>query len=140
MGRAESVWSRRELRMIVGVGIDVCDIRRFAEALRRRPALAERLFTPGERGLGVASLAARFAAKEAVAKALGAPGNLSWQDAEVVKDAAGTPRLATRGTVAARARSMGIVSWHLSLSHDAGMASALVVAEGVGAPLLDDEP
>ena len=117
--------------MIVGVGIDVCDIRRFTEALRRRPALAERLFTPAERTVGIASLAARFAAKEAVAKALGAPGNLRWQDAEVVKDPTGQPQLVVRGTVAARAESLGVCRWHLSLSHDAGIASALVLAEGL---------
>jgi holo-[acyl-carrier protein] synthase len=120
------------VRVIVGVGIDVCDIRRFSEALRRRPALAERLFTPAERTVGIASLAARFAAKEAVAKALGAPGNLSWQDAEVVKDPTGQPQLVVRGTVAARAQSLGVCGWHLSMSHDAGIASAVVVAEGSG--------
>jgi holo-[acyl-carrier protein] synthase len=118
--------------VIVGVGIDVCDIRRFGDAIRRRPALAERLFTPAERTVGIASLAARFAAKEAVAKALGAPGNLRWQDAEVVTDPSGQPQLAVRGTVAARAESLGIIGWHLSMSHDAGIASAVVVAEGPG--------
>ena len=71
--------------MIVGVGIDVVDIARFERALERTPGLATRLFTEREReGRGVASLAARFAAKESVAKALGAPGNLRWTDAEVV--------------------------------------------------------
>src|SRR5207245_4844001 len=62
--------------VIVGVGIDVVDVDRFARILSRRPALAERLFTPAERRLPIASLAARFAAKEAVAKALGAPAGL----------------------------------------------------------------
>jgi holo-[acyl-carrier protein] synthase len=120
--------------MIVGVGIDVCDIRRFGEALRRRPALAERLFTPGERVLSVSSLAARFAAKEAVAKALGAPKGLRWHDAEIVPDATGRPWLQVRGTVADCARRLGVEGFHLSLSHDAGMASALVIAEGSGGP------
>lgn len=117
-------------RVIVGIGIDVCDIGRFAQSLRRTPALAQRLFTPAERGLGTASLAARFAAKEAVAKALGAPGGLVWQDAEVVTDEHGRPRLSVRGTVAARAQALGVSGWHVSLSHDGGIASAVVIAEG----------
>ena len=58
--------------MIIGVGIDVVDIGRFGATLERTPALRERLFTPEERDLPLQSLAARFAAKEAVAKALGA--------------------------------------------------------------------
>lgn len=121
--------------MIVGVGIDVCDIGRFATALARTPGLGPRLFTPAELTRGTASLAARFAAKEAVAKALGAPGGLSWQDAEIVTDPGGRPSLIVRGTVAERARVLGVSGWHISLSHDAGIASALVVAEGWGAPL-----
>jgi holo-[acyl-carrier protein] synthase len=115
--------------MIVGVGIDVCDIRRFAESIARRPGLRLRLFTPAEQGLSIASLAARFAAKEAVAKALGAPGNLSWQDAEVLRGAGGQPELTVRGTVLACADQLGVVGWHISLSHDAGIASAMVIAE-----------
>ena len=89
--------------MIVGVGIDVVDISRFAESLGRTPELRDRLFTPAECGLGIASLAARFAAKEAIAKALGAPGDLHWHDAEVVSEASGRPLMTMRGTVLARA-------------------------------------
>jgi len=59
--------------VILGIGVDVVDISRMDEALRRTPALASRLFTEGERGRAPASLAACFAAKEAVAKALGGP-------------------------------------------------------------------
>ena len=116
--------------MIVGVGIDVCDVERFAATLQRRPGLAARLFTPAEAERPVASLAARFAAKEALAKALGAPQGMSWQDAEVVTDATGRPTFVVRGTVAAQARAVGITSIHVSLSHDAGIASAVVVCEG----------
>ena len=122
--------------MIIGVGIDVAEIDRFAGALERTPALAERLFVAhelllrsGERR-GIASLAARFAAKEALAKALGAPGGLRWTDAEVFTESNGRPRLRVTGTVAARAAELGVRSWHVSLSHDAGVASAVVVAEG----------
>lgn len=124
--------------MIVGIGIDVVSVARFDEALRRRPRLADRLFTPAERALGdgsarpMHSLAARFAAKEAVAKALGAPAGLSWHDCEVVSDGDGRPQLRTSGSVAARCSALGVSRWHVSLSHDAGIAVAQVVAEGGG--------
>jgi holo-[acyl-carrier protein] synthase len=114
---------------VVGVGIDVVDVSRFEAALRRSPGLAERLFTPAEATRAPASLAARFAAKEALAKALGAPGGLAWHDAEVVSESSGQPVLALRGTVAARASEVGAVHVHLSLSHVAGIASAVVVLE-----------
>lgn len=122
--------------MIVGVGIDVAEIARFGRALERTPEIAERLFVEAELRLptgerrGVASLAARFAAKEALAKALGAPPGMSWTDAEVVAEASGRPSLRVRGTVAEQADRLGVQRWHLSLSHDAGIASAVVVAEG----------
>jgi holo-[acyl-carrier protein] synthase len=115
--------------MIVGVGIDVAEIERFSRVLRRTPALAERLFTERERGLPVRSLAARFAAKEALAKALGAPRGLLWTDAEVVSDSDGKPSLRVAGTVAAAAQKAGVTTWHLSLSHDGGIATAIVIAE-----------
>jgi holo-[acyl-carrier protein] synthase len=115
---------------IIGVGIDVVDIERFGHSLARTPHLAERLFTPLERERALASLAARFAAKEALAKALGAPGGLRWLDAEIVTEDSGRPRLAVSGTVAACAAELGVRAWHVSLSHDAGIASAVVIAEG----------
>jgi holo-[acyl-carrier protein] synthase len=115
--------------VIVGVGIDVVDIERFGESLTRTPGLRERLFTPIEAARPLASLAARFAAKEAIAKALGAPGDLAWHDAEVVSESSGRPLLEIRGTVLARANDLGVGSVHLSLSHDAGIASAVVVLE-----------
>jgi holo-[acyl-carrier protein] synthase len=123
-------------KVIIGVGIDVTAVDRFEESLRRTPRLARRLFNDtelhlpdGQRRSG-ASLAARFAAKEALAKALGAPGGLSWTDAEVVSEDTGRPRLRVRGSVAARAAELGVRGWHVSLSHDAGIASAVVIAEG----------
>ena len=116
--------------MILGFGIDVCDLDRFAEALRRTPDLAERLFTPDERPLPPASLAARFAAKEALAKALGAPGDLHWHDAEVTVGEHGRPHLEVRGSVAGRAAQLGVTSWLREMCHDGGVASAVVVAEG----------
>ncbi|MGN6088963.1 MAG: holo-ACP synthase [Actinomycetales bacterium] len=114
---------------IVGLGIDVVDVARFGAVLERTPRLAERLFTDAERALPLASLAARFAAKEALAKALGAPGGLRWRDAEVVRGDAGRPGLQVTGTVAALAAQLGVTRWHVSLSHDAGIASAVVIAE-----------
>lgn len=114
---------------IVGVGIDVVELDRFDRAVERSPRFLERVFTPAERELGRHSLAARWAAKEALAKALGAPAGLVWRDAEVVKDFSGQPRLEVRGTIAARARELGVDSFHVSLSHDAGVASAIVIAE-----------
>ncbi|MEV0320069.1 holo-ACP synthase [Streptomyces sp. NPDC050658] len=122
--------------MIIGVGIDVAEVERFAVSLERRTRMAERLFVERELWLpsgerrGVASLAARFAAKEALAKALGAPAGLRWTDAEIVVEESGQPRLRVRGTVAARAAELGVRQWHVSLSHDAGVASAVVIAEG----------
>ncbi|GGO83582.1 holo-ACP synthase [Wenjunlia tyrosinilytica] len=122
--------------MIIGVGIDVAEVDRFEESLKRTPGMAARLFTRSELYLpsgerrGVASLAARFAAKEALAKALGAPVGLRWTDAEVVTENSGRPRLEVTGTVADAAAELGVQGWHVSLSHDAGVASAVVIAEG----------
>jgi holo-[acyl-carrier protein] synthase len=115
---------------VIGVGIDVCEIDRFAESLARTPGLRERLFTPAESSRGAASLAARFAAKEALAKAFGAPSGLAWHDAEVRSEESGRPYFALSGTVQAHADELGVTSVHLSLSHDAGIASAVVVLEG----------
>jgi holo-[acyl-carrier protein] synthase len=121
--------------VIVSVGIDVVLVDRFGRALERTPLLIERLFTDAERLTGSGnprspeSLAARFAAKEAVAKALGAPAGLHWHDCEVVADPDGRPWLTVSGTVGAAAAELGITRWHLSLSHDGGIASAMVLAE-----------
>lgn len=115
--------------MIIGVGIDVCDVARFGESIARRPGLVQRLFTPEEAKRPIASQAARFAAKEALAKALGAPSGLVWLDAEVIADADGKPAFKVTGTVAERAESLGVATIHVSLSHDAGIASAVVICE-----------
>ena len=121
--------------MIVGVGMDVVLVDRFVRAMERTSRLADRLFTESEKHHASGSprpadsLAARFAAKEAVAKALGAPPGLRWHDCEVVTDGAGRPWLSMSGTVAAAAAERGIGRWHISLSHDGGIASAMVIAE-----------
>jgi holo-[acyl-carrier protein] synthase len=119
----------KDERVIVGLGIDVVDVERFGETLARTPGMRDRLFTAAERDRPVASLAARFAAKEALAKALGAPVGLHWQDAEVVTDPDGRPWLEVRGTVADQTTRLGVTDMHLSMSHDAGIASAVVVLE-----------
>lgn len=115
--------------MITGVGVDVVEVARLGRSLERTPALLDRLFTPAEQAVEkLESLAARFAAKEAVAKVLGAPG-LAWVEAEVVRLDSGAPLLVLHGDAAALATSLGITRWHLSLSHDGGFATAFVVAE-----------
>ncbi|MGN7248151.1 holo-ACP synthase [Janibacter anophelis] len=115
--------------MIIGVGVDVVDIARLGERLDRTPRLRERVFTESERGLPLHSLAARFAAKEAVGKALRTPGDLPWQGVEVTNGEHGEPLLVVSGAVAARAQEMGVTRMHISLSHDGGIATAFVVAE-----------
>ena len=115
---------------VVGIGVDVVDVVRFGTVLARTPALLGRLFTPSEQAVtALESRAARFAAKEAVAKVLGAPPGLRWHDAEVVAGPDRRPLLLVRGTVADAAGVVGIRHWHLSLSHDGGMAIAMVVGE-----------
>lgn len=122
--------------MLVGIGVDVVDIDRFSAVLRRRPAMGERLFTPAERVTRdgrprtPGSLAVRFAAKEAVLKALGGPLGLRWHDCEIVSGLNGRPSLAMSGTVSDAARVRGVTKWHLSMTHDGGMAMAYVIAEG----------
>lgn len=118
---------------VVGVGIDVVAVERFASALRRTPSLARRLFGPAElvtvsgHPRSPASLAARFAVKEAVAKALGVPAGMDWHDCAVVSESSGRPTLAVSGTVAKACAAAGIREWRISLSHDAGIAAAVVV-------------
>jgi holo-[acyl-carrier protein] synthase len=124
--------------VIVSVGNDVVLVDRFRRALERTPLLVDRLFTEAERTTrsgnerSPESLAVRFAAKEAVAKALGAPVGLNWHDCEIVVDPDGRPWLTVSGTVAQAASELGIQRWHLSLSHDGGIASAVVIAERAG--------
>ena len=115
---------------IVGVGVDLVVVSRFTATLERTPALATRLFTDHEQAGSPSSVAGRFAAKEAIAKALGAPGDLAWTDAEVHKTDVGQPWFHVTGTVAARARALGVERFHLSISHDGDFVTAMVVAEG----------
>ena len=122
--------------MVVGVGIDAVEVARFRALLERRPAMADRLFTAGERrdaaarADGAPSLAARFAAKEAVMKALGVGlGAFGFHDAEVVRLPSGAPALRLSGAAEELSRAAGVVRWHLSLTHTDASAVAIALAE-----------
>jgi holo-[acyl-carrier protein] synthase len=127
---------------VVGVGVDAVDVDRFRRVLGRRPGLGDRLFSAAERddaarGGDVAErLAARFAAKEAVMKALGSGlGSFALRDVEVVRapgsgPRSGAPTLRLVAAAADLARARGVDRWHVSLTHTAQVAVAMVVAEG----------
>ena len=115
--------------MIVGIGLDLTEVFRFSRAVER-PGVLERLFTTAEReDAPTERLAGRFAAKEALAKSLGAPHGLVWTDVEVLRDDLGKPYFLFYGTVAERVAALGIANVHLSITHDAGVAAAMVVCE-----------
>ena len=120
---------------MIGLGIDAVDIARFRTVLARRPGMAERLFTAGERAYAAGqadpapSLAARFAAKEAVMKALGVGiGAFRFTDVEVVRLAGGQPSLVVRGAAATLASEQGVGKWFVSLTHTSLVAEAVVAA------------
>ena len=112
------------------IGVDLLEIERLERALERRPRLAQRLFTDGERAYAAERarpalhLAARFCAKEAVAKALGLEG-WSFRDVEVVATAA-APEVRLSGAAAKRARELG-VSAEVSLTHTRTTAAAVAL-------------
>jgi holo-[acyl-carrier protein] synthase len=112
--------------MIVGVGIDVVDIDRFEQSLARTPGLEPKLFTDVERMKSIQSLAARFAAKEALIKALNAGNGILWHEAEIVNLERGKPAFIFYGAVADLVDGANV---HLSISHDAGIATAIVIVE-----------
>lgn len=116
--------------MIVGIGIDVVDLARFERAVGRTPGLVGRLFAESEQDLPLRSLAGRFAAKEALMKALGETSGIRWVEMRVVSDAEGNPGFELEGRAAEIAEARGIRHLHLSMAHDAGVAIANVVAEG----------
>ena len=119
--------------MIVGIGVDLVDIARFERTLERTPRLLERLFSVKERELKPRSLAARYAAKEALIKALGGSDGVHWTEIEVASEASGRPVFVLTGSTAAVIAERGITTVHLSMSHDANLATAYVVAEAGGA-------
>ena len=118
------------------IGTDLVDVDRFRRVLLRRPGLAERLFTTDERAYAATAtdpaerLAVRFAAKEAVMKALGCGiGAVRMIDIEVVRGDDGNPTLLLHGSAASRAEGMGLESLKLSMTHTDSIAHAMVVAE-----------
>jgi holo-[acyl-carrier protein] synthase len=120
---------------LIGIGIDAVEVDRFRVVLARTPGVARRLFTDAERAYGerkrdpAERLAARFAAKEAVMKALGVGlGAFSFHDVEVVRAPSGQPSLELRGRAAALAGERGVTGWRLSLTHTHRMAEAVAVA------------
>lgn len=120
---------------MIGVGIDAVDVDRFRAVLARTPSIAPRLFTDDELAYATAArdpaerLAVRFAAKEAVLKALGLGlGACSWHDLEVVRSPSGAPTLAISGTAARLAAERGVEGWRLSLTHTSQVASAVAIA------------
>lgn len=123
--------------MIVGVGVDLTPVSRMERAFAAHPERLEaRLFTDGERAYCRARahagqhFAARFAAKEALLKALGVPEGLRWHELEVVNDAGGAPAFHLTGNAAAAAGRLGVRKLHLSITHADDAAMAFVVAEG----------
>lgn len=122
--------------MIVGLGTDIVEVERIRRLVRSE-AFLKKVFTEGERSYcdgtsdSALSYAARFAAKEAVAKALGTGfgEHCALLDVEVVRSGRGVPGVVLSGAAAERARIMGIEDWLLSLSHTDGMAVATVLAQ-----------
>ena len=125
--------------MIIGIGMDLVEVYRISELLRRHPERGlRRLFTDAEvehcRGTASPdqSFAARFAAKEALFKALGTgwSGGACWNEVEVQRDRGAAPRLLLHGTTRALAETLGVRRTHVTLSHTLQMAAAYVVLEG----------
>ena len=122
--------------MTIGIGVDVVEIERFRRSLERTPTMRERLFTPVElayvapKSDPVPSLAARFAAREAVMKSLGLGlGAFGFHEVWVERAESGAPSLAFAGRAAELAVLAGISRWHLSLTHSDLVAVAYVIAE-----------
>ena len=120
---------------MLGIGVDLCEVDRMRTALARTPSIAERLFTEGERAYCEARrdpaerYAARFAAKEAVLKAMGLGlGACRWHDIEVVRAESGQPIVVLRGAAADAAGERGIQRWLLTMTHTATLAEAIAVA------------
>jgi len=124
--------------VIIGIGIDAVEIERFRQALERTASLKERLFTAEELSYvkpqvdPTASLAARFAAREAVMKALGVGlGAFDFHDVSVCRASSGQPDLLVVGRARQLATDQGIARWHLSLTHTESIAMAYVIASGI---------
>jgi len=121
--------------MKLATGVDLIEISRIEEVVARHGKhYLERIYTPGELeqcGKRVESLAGRWAAKEAVAKALGSGiGDISWKDIEVLGDEQNAPVLTLHNSAKQKAGELGLVSWSVSISHSQSHSVAFVVAVG----------
>ena len=115
---------------MIGLGIDAVDVDRFDQLLARQPRMRERLFTDSEREVhATARLAARFAVKEAVMKAMGVGlGAFGWHEVETRRTDSGAPELVLSGQAASLAAEQGITRWMVSLTHTDTTAVAVVTA------------
>ncbi len=120
---------------MIGIGVDLCEVDRMRTALERTPTLRARVFTDDEQAYcdrrhdPTERYAARFAAKEAVMKAMGVGiGACRWRDIEVAKAASGAPSVRLHGGARTLADERGIERWHLTLTHTHRMAEAIAVA------------
>ena len=118
----------------MGIGVDLVDIARFERTLERTPRLIPRLFSAAEQTRSPRSLAARYAAKEALIKALGGSDGVYWTEIEITPEDSGRPWFTLTGSTADVVAARGIAGLHLSMSHDAGFATAFVVAESDAGP------
>ena len=125
---------------IIGLGVDIVENRRLADSIRRYgEAFLERVFLQSEReycgkmAMPERCYGARFAAKEAVAKAMGTGfgKELGWRDIEIVRLGSGAPAVVLHGAGAATARRLGIGEWKISLSHSDDYATATALALGL---------
>jgi len=125
-------------QMIIGIGVDIVQIERVRKLVTSYPDFIAQIFTANEievcqaKADSASSFAARFAAKEAMMKALGTGWNekVNWLDIEVINEAQGKPRLKISGTTLKLMNEMGVLQIHLSLSHERDYALAFVVLEG----------
>jgi holo-[acyl-carrier protein] synthase len=122
--------------VIKGIGVDAVEVDRMRQILQRTPTFRQR-FTDAEQGDAEQQndpserYAARFAAKEAVMKALGVGlGAFGFHDVETVRAESGAPSLVLRGQAQVLAEAAGVITWHISLTHTATTAIAMVIAEG----------
>jgi len=120
---------------VIGIGVDLCEIDRMRAALARTPTLRNRVFTDAERAYcdrrkdPTERYAARFAAKEAVMKAMGVGvGACRWRDIEVAKAPSGAPSVRLHDTALALAEARGITAWRLTMTHTHRVAQAIAVA------------
>lgn len=122
---------------IIGIGIDLVEISRIESAYKRYPQFVTRIFTDNEQEICLAPmvsfshLAGRFAAKEAVSKALRTGiGKVGWRDIEILKSKAGAPEVILHNEAKQKAEALGVKSIHCTISHEKNMATAMIILEG----------